>query len=444
MKMSAIVKGQSVLASVCMIAIVIVLCGCPASEEKKVDRKEPVVKKTEPKTEPTAKKAVKPIAKAEPVAKSSKTVPAESEANLEAKLGEELVEIEKNPRDLGPPLVDYPDQLVRLSPDQPIWMDKKNKHVVLLGEVCEPGHPLEFFASNVVKAYESVVSVNVTPSFVHAGLEAVGAKPGQPARFELRFSPPTGMEIAIEVRWKDKDNKVQSAPAQHWIRNIKTNKELDVNWVFCGSGFYTNEETGKRRYLADPFDLICVSSMPSAMLDLPMHSAGAIEDRMFEAFKEHLPPAGTPTTILLKPIFDKKSADKPGVENSAKKAVPAVDKKITEAEQEALEAAQTWLSLIDGDQYTRGWETAAKRLNVTTPRREFIRTLNETRKPLGKVKSRKLISNKYTRSIPNGPDGQYVLIEYASSFENKPALAEVVTLMLNGDNKWRVLGYHFR
>ena len=453
MKISATARGRDALVSVCVVAVVVFLCGCPASEGKKPKpsrpveqqpEKKPVVEKKEPEPRPELKaepKAVKPVDAGRETTPAKK---AEPDDGLEENLSGELIETEKKPRDLGPPLVDNPEELAPLSREQPVWMDQKNKYIVLLGEVCEAGYPLEFFATYTNRAYEAVLAVNVTPSIVHTGLLAIGAKPGHPARFEPRFVPPTGTEIAIEVRWKDQDGKVQSAPAQHWIRNIKTKKELDSNWVFAGSGFYTDETTGKKYYQADSGELICVLSLPNAMLDLPIRSYGAIEERIFEAFKEHLPPAGTPTTILLKPVLGKAAAEKTAGETSAKKAVPAVDEKIDEAKRKALEAAQQWLDLVDRDQYTRGWETAAKQLNISTPRREFIKTLNETRKPLGKVKSRKLVANKYTRSIPSGADGQYIILEYVSSFEKKPTVAEVVTLTLNGDSKWRVLGYHFK
>ncbi|MBU4270908.1 MAG: DUF4019 domain-containing protein [Planctomycetes bacterium] len=431
--MSTVARGQSVLAGVWVLAIAIVLCGCPSAETKH-DQKEPLRKQADSTAEPAAESRPEPE-----IEKPPKT-PAEPTVKPEKLVAEAAVEAGEKPRDLGPPLVDNPDQLTPLSQDQPVWIDTKNKQVVLLGEVCEAGYPLEFFASNAMKAYESVVTVNVTPFIVHAGLLRIGAKPGHPVRFQPRFVPPTGTEIAVEVRWKDSRGKVQSAPAQHWIRNINTKKELDVNWVFAGSFFRTNEETGEKYYQANFGALICVLNLPNAMLDLPIESFGAIEARSFEAFKEHLPPAGTPTTLLLKPIFD----DKPTTEIPARRAAARVGEKIAEAERKALEAAEDWLELVDRQQYSRGWETASERLNVIIARRDFIKSLNDTRKPLGKVKARRLSSKKYTRSIPDAPDGQYVVIQYTASFENKPSAVEMVTMMLNGDNRWRVLGYHFK
>ncbi len=280
MTMSTIAKCTGFLATVGVLVIAVVLSGCP-SANKKPAKQQP--------TRPEAASEAEPVG--EPAAKPE--LP-------EDKFAEPTTE---KPRDLGQPLVENPDKLVRLAPDQPVWIDRQNKHVVLLGEVCRAGYPLEFFATYANRSYEAVMSVNVTPSIVHAGLLAVGAVPGHPAQFQPKFVAPTGTEVAIEVRWKDREGKVQSAPAQDWIRNIKTKKALDSNWVFAGSMFVTDETTGKKYYQADSGELICVLSLPTAMLDLPIRSYGALESRLFEAFEEHLPPPGTPITLLLKPIF---------------------------------------------------------------------------------------------------------------------------------------------
>jgi hypothetical protein len=215
----------------------------------------------------------------------------------------------KKPRDLGQPLVDDPARLVRLDPKQLIWVDRKNHHVIMMGEVCRADYPLEFFATYSNRSYEAILSVNVQPSLAHAGLLAVGAKPGRPVQFQPEFIPPSGTEVAIEVRWKDAQGKVKSSPAQDWIRNIETKKALDSNWVFAGSMFSTDERTGKQHYMADSGELICVLNLPTAMLDLPIRSYAALESRLFQAFSERLPPEGTPVTILLKPILTPKPTD---------------------------------------------------------------------------------------------------------------------------------------
>ncbi len=66
------------------------------------------------------------------------------------------------------------------------------------------------------------------------------------------------------------------------------------------------------------------------------------------------------------------------------------------------------------------------------------------RKPLGKVLSRKVINSTYTTSLPGAPDGQYVVIQFETSFENKRNAVETVTPMLEPDGQWRVSGYYIR
>ena len=54
---------------------------------------------------------------------------------------------------------------------------------------------------------------------------------------------------------------------------------------------------------------------------------------------------------------------------------------------------------------------AAEYLKDAVDRREFVKSLNESRKPLGEVKSRELQSRQYRTSVPGAPDGQYVIFE---------------------------------
>ncbi len=208
------------------------------------------------------------------------------------------------PANLGEPLVDNPDNLKRLELASPVWIDKKSKQVVLIGSVCKAGYPLEFFATYPDRAYESVVVIYTRPSVVHAALLALGAKPGKPVQYEPAFTPPSGAEVEIDVAWKDKDGKVQNNRAQEWIRDIKTKRALDVNWVFAGSVFWDDKTTGEKSYLADRGDFITVLNLPTALLDVPIQSASALDSRLFESFAEHMPPAGAPVTLILKPKID--------------------------------------------------------------------------------------------------------------------------------------------
>ena len=49
-----------------------------------------------------------------------------------------------------------------------------------------------------------------------------------------------------------------------------------------------------------------------------------------------------------------------------------------------------------------------------------------------------------SEALPGAPDGEYVVIQYESSFEHKQSAIETVTPMLDTDGKWRVSGYFIK
>jgi hypothetical protein len=205
----------------------------------------------------------------------------------------------------GPPqpLVDDPEELVKLHPKYPVWFDKARKSVVIVGEVCQRRVPLELFAClKGSKEHESVVVVPTLAYLVHAGLLAAGAEPGGPVQFHPEYIPARGPEVEVTVLWKDAQGKVQKARAQEWVRDVETGKSMEHPWVFAGSHFSEDEETGERYYHGDTDgDLICVSNFPSAVLDLPIASSDSNASLLFEAFTEKIPPRGTPVTLVLTP-----------------------------------------------------------------------------------------------------------------------------------------------
>jgi len=115
-----------------------------------------------------------------------------------------------------------------------------------------------------------------------------------------------------------------------------------------------------------------------------------------------------------------------------------------QAEKLATEAAAAWLELVDTEQYDQSWQQAAGFFQNAVSKDDWQQSLQAFRKPLGKIISRKLIFTHYTTSAPGAPDGQYVIIQYDSSFENKKSAVETVTPMLDKDGKWKVSGYYIK
>lgn len=202
-----------------------------------------------------------------------------------------------------------PPGMKRLMKGYDVWIDPAHKRVVVDGTVCLREGQLEMFACpRGTKEHESIVAADTLAHAVHAGLLAVGAKVGTPVQYQPSYKPATGMEVDVEIVWRDKAGTVHRDKAQDWIRDIKTGKPLAHPWVFAGSGFWEDEQTGSKSYLADSGDFICVSNFPSAMLDLPVESSQANEALVYEAFTERIPPVGTRVRLVLTPKAEKQAA----------------------------------------------------------------------------------------------------------------------------------------
>ena len=205
-----------------------------------------------------------------------------------------------------PPRLPVPKQAKAMPEPNLVWVDTKKKQVFVDGYVSLNEGLLEMFACPTgTKEHESIVAVYSSAQVVHAALLSVGAKSGHPVRWDPKFEPPTGTEIAIEVRWRDKAGKWHSVPAQQWLKNVDTQKPMSYSWVFAGSSFWEDEETGKQYYQAEGGDLICVSNFSTATLDVPVESSQANTGLLFEANTKKIPAIGTPVRLVLKPKLPK-------------------------------------------------------------------------------------------------------------------------------------------
>jgi len=108
------------------------------------------------------------------------------------------------------------------------------------------------------------------------------------------------------------------------------------------------------------------------------------------------------------------------------------------AEDAAVASSQKWLSLVDTGKYAEIWDEAAGYFKNAVPKQKWLESMEAFRKPLGKLISRKLKSKQYATTLPGAPDGEYVVIQYETSFENKMSATETITPMLDKDGTWRV------
>jgi hypothetical protein len=113
-------------------------------------------------------------------------------------------------------------------------------------------------------------------------------------------------------------------------------------------------------------------------------------------------------------------------------------------EKEAVSAAQNWLTLVDTGKYSKSWQEAAGYFKNAVQQDQWEQMLQSVRMPLGKMISRKLKTSIYKTTLPGAPDGQYVVIQFETSFQNKESAIETVTPMFDKDGRWRVSGYYIK
>ncbi|MGP8054893.1 MAG: protein kinase domain-containing protein [Limisphaerales bacterium] len=107
-------------------------------------------------------------------------------------------------------------------------------------------------------------------------------------------------------------------------------------------------------------------------------------------------------------------------------------------------AAQAWLALIDAGRYSESWKEASAIVQGAATEQGFANSMETFRKPLGDLVSRKLTSAEHLTEMPGAQDGQYVLMQFATSFANKKSAVETVTFMLEKDGQWRAAGYYIK
>ena len=115
-----------------------------------------------------------------------------------------------------------------------------------------------------------------------------------------------------------------------------------------------------------------------------------------------------------------------------------------ENEDAAVEVAEEWLALVDAGEYDESWDEAAAYFRRAVTKDDWIASLGAVRTPLGKATSRTLKGATYVTELPGAPDGEYVVIQFATAFSNKGSAVETITPMKDEDGRWRVSGYFIR
>jgi hypothetical protein len=102
-----------------------------------------------------------------------------------------------------------------------------------------------------------------------------------------------GARIAIEVEWTN-DGKSRRLAVNGWIQHtVKSTAMKPGPWLYTGGDFsqskFVPEQTG---------DLAAIMAVPGAMIHFPGPDN---DDKSWQVRSDHVPPVGTPVTIIISP-----------------------------------------------------------------------------------------------------------------------------------------------
>ena len=107
-------------------------------------------------------------------------------------------------------------------------------------------------------------------------------------------------------------------------------------------------------------------------------------------------------------------------------------------------AARDWLALVDALDAAGSWKAAGERYRKALTEEAWAKALAEARTPLGAVQQRTMLETSFQDHLDEGPQGDFAMVLFRTSYEKKADGRESVTLEREADGAWHVIGYYIR
>ncbi len=280
----------------------------PATPENREPAKTGADQPSAPNDQPTNKQVaatqpaapVRQVATTDPVPPPKNNEPAEPAAAVRTEKEEE----KEVPPEKDPPI---PDGYKPLNKEKNLFFEKTadgKRRVHILAEICQRDELLEVLLCKTnTKEHEAILRCDTDAREIHTALIAAGAKYGSTVRFTPKYKPASGDTIKISLTYY-KDGKLLTKPAQYWIQNLKTKKEMEHDWVFAGSRFFKYPDDAEKPpyYCANNGEVISIANFADSMLDLPVQSSRELAELGFHTFTDRIPPLKTKVLVTLEPV----------------------------------------------------------------------------------------------------------------------------------------------
>ncbi|MEX0717154.1 MAG: YdjY domain-containing protein [Planctomycetaceae bacterium] len=161
-----------------------------------------------------------------------------------------------------------------------------------------------------------------THRFHTAELDALPAGVELPRDGKLRFDAKHDeLSWYGEMKPEERDAELKRSGDEKFQQAVKKlfadsrPRPMTAHWVFAGSMYQVDEQTGEKSYLAEVGDVICVANFASALLDVAEDSSasgdpteGGNGGLQYEADTDAIPPLETEVTVELIPVAEKQDA----------------------------------------------------------------------------------------------------------------------------------------
>lgn len=106
-------------------------------------------------------------------------------------------------------------------------------------------------------------------------------------------------------------------------------------------------------------------------------------------------------------------------------------------------AARNWVRLIDAGDYAESWAQAGPMFQSAVTAETWAAQAAPVREPLGALVSRTIKTVSAHSALPGAPEGQYMIVTFATDFAEASGTTETVVMSLE-DGRWGVVGYFIK
>ncbi len=107
-------------------------------------------------------------------------------------------------------------------------------------------------------------------------------------------------------------------------------------------------------------------------------------------------------------------------------------------------SARSWLGLIDTGKYKESWEISSALFKLKKSESEWIKSIIAIRASRGAVSARYIATAASGKSLSKFPDGEYVVLQFYTTFPDKGLAFETVTLAKTQNETWQVAEYSIK